>query len=328
MSKTLEAAIAAINTKFGAGTTNYLDASKRDIPVTSSWCFAIDEALGGWYADGRIVELFGMESSGKTTIALHAIHEVQKKWDVAAFVDMEHAFDPGYAEDIGIDLEKLVFQQPEYWEQAVDIVKMLAESWCVRLIVLDSVAMMIPKKELEGSSGDPSVMTQAKLMNQALRMWTWVLNKNNCTLILINQIRQTVAMFGSNEVTTGWLWTKFAASQRIRVGRTSTEKGQLKWDTKTENIGTPTNIHVIKNKVSAPFKRAEFNIMYWVGIDKVEDFIKYGIKYWMITGRYQIKWEQVAKNKEELYEYIGKNKNFFDELSIELWEIIKNSTQN
>jgi recombination protein RecA len=324
----LEKAIAEINKKFWEWTTNYLDASKRDIPVTSSWCFALDEALGGWYADGRIIELFGMESSGKTTLALHAIKEVQDKWWVAAFVDMEHAFDPWYAEDIGIDLDKLVFSQPSYWEQAVDIIKAIAESWDVRLIVLDSIAMMIPKKELDWNSGDPSVMTQAKLMNQALRQWTGIMNKNNCTLILINQIRQTVVTFWSNEVTTWWLWTKFAATQRIRVGRTATITWQIKdSETKTECIWTPTNIHVIKNKVSAPFKKAEFNILYWVGIDQVSDFIKYATNYWLIEWRYKINWESVAKTLLELKTYLENNQVLYKALRKDLGNIIRDTIQ-
>lgn len=298
--KALEQVLADIEKQFGKGAIMKLgERAKKNIDVVSSGSLALDQALGvGGYPKGRIIEIYGPESSGKTTIALHAIAEVQKTGGRAAFIDAEHALDPVYAKKLGVDIDELLLSQPDTGEQALEIVEALVRSGVMNIIVIDSVAALVPQAEIEGEMGDSHVGLQARLMSQALRKLGGVINKTNTICIFINQLREKVGiMFGNPETTPGGRALKFYSSVRLDVRRGEQIKSG------SDVLGNKTTIKVVKNKVAPPFKTAEVEIMYGEGISKTGELIDIASNMGVIDKSgawYSYKGEKIGQGKENV----------------------------
>lgn len=301
-----------LDKKFGKGAAMYLgDKTALDIERISTGLITIDNILGGGVPRGRIIEIYGPESSGKTTLALHVIAEAQKAGGLVGFVDAEHALDPKYAEALGVDLENLVVSQPDCGEQALEITEDLVSSGVVDLIVVDSVAALVPRAELEGSMGDSNMGLQARLMSQAMRKLTGIVAKTGCTVIFINQLRDKIGvMFGSPETTTGGKALKFYSSIRIDIRRIETIKEG------GEAVGNRTRIKVVKNKTAPPFKEAVLDIRYGIGFDKAYSLIDYAIEKDIIqkSGSWFTYGDQRVQGRTGLKEYLDNHPELFEEI--------------
>ncbi len=306
--KALEKVVHEIEKEYGKGAIMTLDqnVAAQGIDTISTGCIALDVALGiGGLPRGRVVEIYGPESSGKTTLALHAIAEAQKAGGIAAFIDAEHALDPIYAQKLGVDLDKLYISQPDCGEQALNIAEMLVESAAIDLIVIDSVAALTPKAEIEGEMDDSAVGMQARLMSKALRKLTPVINKTNTCLIFINQLREKIGvMFGNPETTTGGKALKFYASVRIDVRKADALK-----DT-TGIIGNRTKAKIVKNKLAPPFKTAEFDVIYGRGISQAGCILDMGVELGLIEKSgswFSLNGEKIAQGREKARDYLESN---------------------
>ena len=314
----LNDAIKAIEKQYGKGSIMKLgERAAVEIDAISSGSIKIDEALGiGGYPKGRIIEIYGPESSGKTTLALHAIAEVQKKGGRAAFIDAENAIDPNYAKNLGVNIDELILSQPDSGEQALEITEMLVKSGAIDLVVVDSVAALVPRAEIEGEMGDSHVGLQARLMSQALRKLAGAISKSNCVAIFINQLREKVGViYGSPEVTPGGRALKFYSSVRIDIRRTETLKNG------TEQIGSRTRAKVVKNKVAPPFREAEFDVMYGRGISREGELLDLAVKLdvvqkggsWFSYGE-----TRLGQGRDNVKEFLLANKEIYDKIEEEV----------
>ncbi|RMC37860.1 recombinase RecA [Paracoccus alkanivorans] len=306
--KALDSALAQIERQFGKGSIMKLGADNpvAEIEATSTGSLGLDIALGiGGLPKGRIIEIYGPESSGKTTLTLHAVAEEQKKGGVCAFVDAEHALDPQYARKLGVNLDELLISQPDTGEQALEIVDTLVRSGAVSMVVVDSVAALTPKAEIEGDMGDHQVGAQARLMSQAMRKLTASIGRSNCMVIFINQIRMKIGvMFGNPETTSGGNALKFYASVRLDIRRTGSVKDR------DEVTGNTTRVKVVKNKVAPPFRQVEFDIMYGEGISKVGELIDLGVKAGVVEKSgawYSYGDERIGQGRENAKQYLRDN---------------------
>ena len=312
-SQALDLAIAQITKQFGDGSIMKLGESRKiDVELLPSGSLSLDIALGGGYPKGRIIEIYGPESSGKTTLALHAIAEIQKQGGQAAFIDAEHALDPAYADKIGVNTEELLISQPDNGEQALEICETLVRSSAVDLIVVDSVAALVPQAEIDGGMGDAQMGLQARLMSQAMRKLTAIISKSKATVIFINQIRMKIGvMFGNPETTTGGNALKFYASVRLDIRRV----GQIKVGDSV--AGNRTKVKVVKNKIAAPFRVAEFDIMYNEGVSKAGDILDLAIENGILdkAGAF-IKYngETIGQGRENVKQYLRENPELMSEL--------------
>lgn len=310
----LEAALKQIEKQFGKGSIYKLGDNKAlDVVTVSSGSLAIDFALGaGGFPKGRIIEIYGPESSGKTTVALHAIAEVQKQGGQAAFIDAEHALDPVYAAKLGVNIDELLITQPDTGEQALEIAEALVRSNAVDIIVVDSVAALVPKAEIEGEMGDSHMGLQARLMSQAMRKISGALNKSKCIGIFINQVRDKIGiMFGNPETTTGGRALKFYSTIRMEVRRSE----QIKQG--SDIIGSKTKIKIVKNKIAPPFKTAEVDIMYGEGISKVGELVDMGSEYDIIQKSgswYSYNDERIGQGRENAKQFLRDNPEIAEEI--------------
>ncbi|QLQ39927.1 recombinase RecA [Micromonospora robiginosa] len=318
--KALDLALAQIDKQFGKGSVMRL--GERPViqtAVTPTGSIALDVALGvGGLPRGRVVEIYGPESSGKTTVALHAVANAQRAGGIAAFIDAEHALDPEYAKALGVDTDALLVSQPDTGEQALEITDMLVRSGAIDIIVIDSVAALVPRAEIEGEMGDSHVGLQARLMSQALRKITGILNNTGTTAIFINQLREKIGvMFGSPETTTGGRALKFYASVRLDVRRIESLKDG------TDVVGNRTRVKVVKNKVAAPFKQAEFDIMYGKGISREGSLIDVGVEQAIIRKSgawYTYDGDQLGQGKEKAREFLRENPDVAAEIEKKILE--------
>lgn len=324
--KALGLAMQQITKEFGDGSIMKLgDAHHANVETISSGALSLDLALGGGYPKGRIIEIYGPESSGKTTLTLHAIAEVQKRGGTAAFIDAEHALDPAYAKRLGVDTENLLVSQPDNGEQALEIVETLVRSNAVDIVVVDSVAALVPQAEIDGDMGDAHMGLQARLMSQALRKLTGIIDKSKTTVFFINQIRMKIGvMFGNPETTTGGNALKFYASVRADIRRT----GQIKEG--EEIIGNRTKVKIVKNKIAPPFRTAEFDIMYNQGISKTGDVLDLGVQYnvvekagaWFAYGG-----EKIGQGREAAKKYLAEHTDTLSEIEAKVKDIVKQAEE-
>ena len=320
--KALGLAMDQITKQFGDGSIMKLgEAHKVDVEVIPSGALSLDLALGGGYPKGRIIEIYGPESSGKTTLTLHAIAEIQKQGGTAAFIDAEHALDPAYAKRLGVDTENLLVSQPDNGEQALEITETLVRSNAVDLVIVDSVAALTPQAEIDGDMGDSHMGLQARLMSQALRKLTGIINKSKATVIFINQIRMKIGvMFGNPETTTGGNALKFYASQRIDIRRI----GQIKVG--DDIIGNRTKIKVVKNKIAPPFRVAEFDIMYNEGISKTGDILDLAVTHGIVEKSgafYKYNDETIGQGRDKTKNYLKENPEVLAEIDQKVREKVK-----
>lgn len=316
--KALELAITQIEKQFGKGSIMRLgEDAKLDLDFIPTGCMELDLALGiGGVPRGRIVEIYGPESSGKTTLALHIIAEAQKKGGIAAFVDAEHALDPGYAKKLGVDIENLIISQPDTGEQALEITESLVRSGALDVVIIDSVAALVPKAEIDGEMGDSHMGLQARLMSQALRKLAGAINKSKTTCVFINQLREKIGvMFGNPETTSGGRALKFYSSVRLDVRRIdSLKQGD-------SIVGNRTRVKVVKNKIAPPFKQAEFDIMYGEGISKHGSVLDTGVSSGIINKSgswYNYEDIKLGQGRENAKDYLKQNAEVFDELDLKI----------
>lgn len=322
--KTLDSALTQIEKKFGKGSVMKLGESLVDLNVEAipTGSISLDIALGiGGIPRGRVIEVYGPESSGKTTVTLHMVAEVQKKGGIAAFIDAEHALDPVYAKNIGVDIDHLYISQPDSGEQALEICETMVRSGAIDLVVVDSVAALVPQAEIDGDMGDSVMGMQARLMSQALRKLTAVISKSNCTVVFINQLREKIGvMFGSPETTTGGRALKFYSSVRLEVRRVESLKSG------GEIVGNHVRVKVVKNKVAPPFKEAEFDIMFGEGISRVGDVLDTAINYeiidkagaWITYNK-----EKIGQGRENAKQFLKDNPKIFEEIEAKVREAFK-----
>ena len=313
--KALDAAIAKLEKDFGKGAVMKLGDSGAHVNVETvpTGCLSLDLALGlGGVPKGRIIEVYGPESSGKTTVALHMIAEVQKRGGIAGFIDAEHALDPVYAKNIGVDIDELYISQPDSGDQALEITETMVRSGAMDIIVVDSVAALVPKQEIEGDMGDSHVGLQARLMSQALRKLTPVISKSNCVVIFINQLREKVGvMFGNPETTTGGRALKFYSSVRMDVRRIETLKQS------GEMVGNRTRVKIVKNKIAPPFKEAEFDIMFGKGISKEGDILDLAVKCDLVSKSgawFAYNGDKIGQGRENAKTYLSEHPEIMEEL--------------
>ena len=322
--KALKLTLDKLDKTYGKGTVMKMgDQAIIDVDVIPSGSLGLDVALGvGGYPRGRVIEIYGPESSGKTTLTLHAIAECQKAGGIAAFIDAEHAFDRFYAENLGVNIDELIISQPDNGEQALEIADNLIRSGAVDIVVIDSVAALTPKSEIEGEMGDSKMGLHARLMSQALRKLTGSISRTNCTVFFINQLREKIGvMFGNPETTTGGNALKFYASVRLDIRRST----QIK-DTDAKVLGNKTRVKVVKNKVAPPFRTTEFDIMYGEGISKIGEIIDIGVNYEIIkkSGSWFSYGEtKLGQGRDAVKTILTENPDLMDELEEKIMETLK-----
>jgi len=325
--KALKLTLDKLDKAYGKGTVMKMsDSPVVDVDVISSGSLGLDVALGvGGYPKGRVIEIYGPESSGKTTLTLHAIAETQKAGGIAAFIDAEHAFDRFYAQNLGVDIDNLIISQPDNGEQALEIADNLVRSGAIDMIVIDSVAALTPKSEIEGEMGDSKMGLHARLMSQALRKLTGSISKTNCTMIFINQLREKIGvMFGNPETTTGGNALKFYASVRLDIRRST----QIK-DSNGNVMGNKTRVKVVKNKVAPPFKLAEFDIMYGEGVSKVGEILDIAVEFDIIQKSgswFSYDETKLGQGRDAVKQIINDNPDLMDELETKIKTAIKNES--
>jgi recombination protein RecA len=318
----IQTAVDAIEKQFGKGSIMKLgEAGKINVETISTGSLSLDLALGGGVPKGRIIEIYGPESSGKTTLAYHVVAQAQRNGGIAAFIDAEHALDPEYAKNIGVDIDKLLISQPDTGEQALEIAETLVRSNSIDVLVIDSVAALVPRAEIEGDMGDSHMGLQARLMSQALRKMTGAISKSNTVVIFINQIRMKIGvMFGNPETTSGGQALKFFSSVRMDIRRSE----QLKDGDNV--IGNRVKVKIVKNKVAPPFRTAEFDIMYNAGISKQGEIVDLGVKYNLVSKSgswYEYNEEKIGQGREAAKQYLRDNPKTADEIEKKVRETAK-----